>query len=57
MADRGWDVLWRKSGRGGEERGQVQVWEETGRCTEGKQIENKCVAMGYGKLGVATRKS
>jgi hypothetical protein len=33
------------------------VWEETGRCTEGKQIENKCVAMGYGKLGVATRKS
>ena len=29
MADRGCDVLWRKSGKGGEERGQVQVWEET----------------------------
>ena len=27
------------------------------RCTEGQEIEQRCVAMGDGELGVATRKS
>jgi hypothetical protein len=26
------------------------------RCTEGQEIEQRCVTMGYGELGVATRK-
>ena len=26
------------------------------RCTEGQEIEQRCVAMGDGELGVATRK-
>jgi hypothetical protein len=38
-------------------RGQEQVSEETGRSTEGQVIEWRCVALGDGKLGVATRKS
>jgi hypothetical protein len=28
-----------------------------GRCREGQEIEQRCVAMGHGELGVATRKS
>jgi hypothetical protein len=27
------------------------------RCTEGQEIEQRCVEMGDGELGVATRKS
>ena len=33
------------------------MWEETGRCREGQEIEQRCVAMGDGELGVATRTS
>jgi hypothetical protein len=39
---------------GGRKRGQNQVWEETGRCTC-QEIEQRCVPMGDGDLGVATR--
>ena len=39
------------------EEGQDQVWEEIGRFTEGQEIEESCVTMGYGELRVATRKS
>jgi hypothetical protein len=27
------------------------------RCTQGQEIEQRCVAMGDGELGIATRKS
>ena len=51
---RGQEGLGRKKrGRGGKE-GKNQVWEE---ITEGQEFEQRCVAIGDGELGVATRKS
>ena len=29
------------------------VWEETGRSTEGQELERRCVAVGDGELGVS----
>ena len=33
------------------------MWEESGRCTEDQEIEQRYIAVGDGELGVATRKS
>jgi hypothetical protein len=43
----------RKEGEG-EKRGKIRYGR---RCTEGQEIEQRCVAMGCGELRVATRKS
>ena len=37
----------------GEKRGRIRYWR---RCTEDQEIEKRCIAMGDGELGVATRK-
>ena len=44
------------SEEGGEE-GGIRYGRRWRRCTEGQEIEQRCVAMGDGELGVATRKS
>ena len=54
---RGWEGLGRKRGEGGEKRGRIRYGRRWRRCTEGQEIEQRCVAMGDGELGVATRKS
>jgi hypothetical protein len=42
---------------GGEKKGgKNQVWKETERCTERQEIEQRCVTMGDGELGVINRK-
>jgi hypothetical protein len=42
---------------GEDKRGQGQVWKKIGeRSTEGQEVEQRCVAIGDGELGVATRK-
>jgi hypothetical protein len=51
----GWEGLGRKR-RGGRDEGQNQVWEETEEMYN-QEIERRCVAMGDGELGAATRKS
>ena len=38
-------------------RGRIRYGRRWRRCTEGQEIEQRCVAMGDGELGVATRKS
>ena len=43
------------SGRG--KRGPVQIWEETGEKYTGQEFKRRCIVVGEGKLGVATRKS
>jgi hypothetical protein len=53
---RGWEGLGRKR-KGGGERGQDQVWEEMEEMYRGSGNGKRCVAMGDGELGVATRKS
>ena len=50
---REWEGFWRNRGGGGEKVGRIRC----GRSTEGQEIEQRCVAMGDGELGVATRKS
>jgi hypothetical protein len=45
---------WEEVRREGEKEGGNQVWR---RCTESQEIEQRCVAIGDGELGVATRKS
>jgi hypothetical protein len=50
---RGWEGLSKKRGGRGETEGQNHLWK---RFTEGHQIEQRCVAMVDGELGVATRK-
>ena len=37
--------------------GRIRYGRRWRRCTEGQEIEQRCVAMGDGELGVATRKS
>ena len=37
--------------------GRVRYGRRQGRCTEGQEFEQRCVAMGDGKLVVAIRKS
>lgn len=46
----------REEGKGKKE-GNNQVWERWKRYTEDQETEHMCVAMGYGELGVATRKT
>ena len=41
----------------GNKRGRIKYGRRWRRCTEGQEIEQRCVAMGDGELGVATRKS
>jgi hypothetical protein len=41
----------------GKKRGRIRYRRRWWRCTEGQEIEQRCVAMGNGELGVATRKS
>ena len=41
----------------GEKRGRIRYGRRWRRCTEGQEIEQRCVAMGDGELGIATRKS
>jgi hypothetical protein len=57
---RGWEGLGRKPGGGGK-KGTEEIWEEYGRrwnrCTEGQEIEQRCVAKGDRELGVANRNS
>ena len=53
---RGWEELGRKR-RGGGEKRRIRYGRRWRRCTEGQKIEQRCVAMGDGELGVATRKS
>ena len=43
--------------REGKKRGRIRYGRRWRRCTEGQEIEQRCVAMGDGELGVATRKS
>jgi hypothetical protein len=54
---RGWEGLRRKSGEGGGREGQIRYGRRQKRCTDGQKIEQRCVAIGDGELGVATRKS
>jgi len=37
--------------------GRVRCGRRRGRCTEGQDIEQRCVAMGDSELGLATRES
>jgi hypothetical protein len=37
--------------------GRIRTGRRGRRCTEGQEIEQRCVAMGDGELGEATRKS
>jgi hypothetical protein len=39
------------------ERGRIKYGRRWRRCTEGQEIEQRCVAMGNGELGITTRKS
>jgi hypothetical protein len=41
----------------GEKRVRIRYGRRWRRCTEGQEIEQRCIAMGDGELGVATRKS
>ena len=38
----------------GEERGRIRYGRRWRRCTEGQEIEQRCVAIGGGELEVAT---
>jgi hypothetical protein len=48
---------WEKKRRGRGKGGQDQMWEETGRCIEDMETEQRCIAMGNGELGIVTSKS
>ena len=55
---RGWEGLGRKRGGREEKSGdRIRCGRRRGRCTEGQEIEQTCIAMEDGELGVATRKS
>ena len=45
--------FWGNRGGGGEKAGKIRC----GRCAEGQEVEQRCVAMGDGELEVATSKS
>jgi len=42
--------------RGGGETGQDDVWDDIGEMYSGQEIEERCVRIGDGELGIATRK-
>jgi hypothetical protein len=54
---RGWEELGRKKGEGWENRGRIRHGVRRKRCTEDQEIEQRCVAMGDGELGIAPRNS
>jgi hypothetical protein len=57
IGSRGWKGLRRKREGGEEKRDRIRCWSvHQGRCTEGKEIEQKSVPVGDGEQGVATRK-
>jgi hypothetical protein len=37
--------------------GRIRCGRRWGKCTEGQEIDQRCVAMGDGELGVSNRKS
>jgi hypothetical protein len=39
-----------------EKRGRIKYGRRWRRCTEGQEIEQRCVSMGDGELGVVTKK-
>ena len=41
----------------GEKRDRIRYGKRWRRCTEGQEIEHRCVAMGYEELQVAIRKA
>ena len=41
----------------GKKRSRIRYGRRWRRCTEGQEIEQRCVAMGDGELGLAIRKS
>ena len=47
---------WEEERRGGKKRGRIRYGRRWRRYTEGQEIKQRCVAMGDGELGVATRK-
>ena len=51
---RGWETLRKKSRRG--KRGRTRYGRRQRRCTEGQEIEQRCVAMRDGKLGGSNQK-
>jgi hypothetical protein len=53
---RGWEALGRNRGREGRETGRIRYGRRW-RCPEGHEIEQMCVAVGDGVLGVATKTS
>ena len=48
--------LGRKKGGGEEKGGRIRCGRRPGRCTGDQEIEQRCVAMGDGELGVANMK-
>jgi hypothetical protein len=50
MVSRGKEGLGRKIGGKSKRRGRVGCWRRWRRCTEGQEIEQRCVAMGNGEL-------
>ena len=53
---RWWEEFRRKRRVRGAKRGRIRYGSRQRRCPEGQEIEQSCVAMGHGKLGVASRK-
>jgi hypothetical protein len=54
---RGCEGLGRKRGEGKENRGRIRCGRRCGRCAKGQEIEQRCVAVGHGELGLVNRKS
>jgi hypothetical protein len=53
---RGWEGHRKKRGRRGEMMGRIRYGRRGRRCTDGQEIEQRCIAVGNGELGVASRK-
>ena len=51
------DGTWKGERRGRRKGGRIRHGKRWGRSTEGQKIEGRCVTVGDGELGVATRKS
>jgi hypothetical protein len=39
-----------------EKGGRIRCWGKQGRCTEGQNIKQRCITIGYGELEVVNRK-
>ena len=51
------ESVYLERGREGKKGSRIRYGRRQGRNTEGQEIEWRCVAVGDGELGVATRKS